>query len=104
MSMARVIARWVDDSLESPLQVDLMIENERVMGPGLAFGCIDPEGRRRPFVLDENGRMDFGNRIVWNCALRESIMRVGTTFQIDFGQGDEGTYRIVKIAVLGSKT
>ena len=103
MSMARVIARWVDDSLESPLQVDLLIEDDCVIGPSLAFGCIDPEGRRRPFVLDETGRIDFGNGLFWTCNLRESVMRVGTIFQIDFGQGDTGAYRIVKIAVPGSK-
>ena len=64
MSMMRVIARWMDDSRESPLAV------------GEAF---------------------------WMCNLRDCEMRVGTTFRIQFGQGDEGLYKIVKVADLGSK-
>ena len=103
MSMARVIARWVDDTLESPFAVDVTIEDGRVTGPSLAFGCIDYDGARRPFVLEESGRMDFGTGVVWHCDLRGAEMRVGTTFRIDFGQGDEGIYKIVKIAVPGSK-
>jgi len=63
MSMMRVIARWVDDSLESPLAVDLVIEEGRVVGPSLAFGCIDYDGSRRPFTLDESGRIDFGGGV-----------------------------------------
>jgi len=103
MSMARVIARWVDDSLESPFAVDLTIEDGMVSGPSLAFGCIDYDGTRRPFVLDETGRVDFGGGFFWICDLRQAIMRVGVTFRMDFGQGDEGIYKIVKIAMPGSK-
>ena len=103
MSMARVLARWVDDSLESPFAVDVLIEGERITGPSLAFGCIDYDGSPRPFVLDEAGRMAFGTGQYWSCDLRQSTMRVGTTFRIDFGLGDHGTYRIVKIAVPGSR-
>jgi hypothetical protein len=103
MSMARVIARWVDDSLESPFAVDVAIESERIVGPSIAFGCIDWEGSPKPFVLDESGRIDFGTGKFWSCDLREQVMRVGSTFRVDFGMGDEGTYRIVKIAVPGSR-
>ena len=103
MSMVRVIARWVDDSLESPLAVDLVIEEGRVVGPSLAFGCIDYDGSRRPFTLDESGRIAFENGAFWTCYLRQTDMRVGAEFPIQFGQGDEGIYKIVKIAVPGSK-
>ena len=103
MSMARVIARWVDDSLESPFAVDVAIEGGQVTGPSLAFGCIDYDGVRRPFVLEESGRIDFGTGVFWNCDLRQVVMRVGATFRIDFGQGDEGIYKIMKIAMPGSK-
>jgi hypothetical protein len=103
MSMMRVIARWVDDSLESPLAVDLVIEGGRVVGPSLAFGCIDYDGARRPFTLDESGRIAFENGAFWTCHLRQTDMRVGAEFSIQFGQGDEGIYKIVKIAVPGSK-
>jgi hypothetical protein len=104
MSMARVIARWVDDSLESPFAVDVAIEDECIVGPSLAFGCIDYDGSPKPFVLDEMGKMDFGSGQFWACDLRDVAMRVGTTFRIDFGMGDHGTYRIVKIAVPGSRS
>ncbi len=105
MSMARVIARWVDDSKESPLAVDVAIEDLRIVGPSLAFGCIDWDGARRPFVLDEAGQIDFacGPDRFWRTDLRETLMKVGETFRIFWGQGDEGFYRIVKIAVPGSK-
>lgn len=103
MSMMRVIARWVDDSLESPLAIDLVIEEARVVGPSLAFGCIDYDGARRPFTIDETGRIVFEGGSFWRCDLRETEMRVGTTFRIDFGEGDEGLYRIVKIAIPGSR-
>jgi len=104
MSMARVIARWVDDPTESPLAVDLLIENGRVAGPSLAFGCIDWEGARRPFTLDEAGVMDFGAQGErWRTGLREADMRVNATFRIFWSEGDEGLYRIVKIARPGSK-
>ena len=103
MSMMRVIARWVDDSLESPLAVDLVIEEGRVLGPSLAFGCIDYDGACRPFTLDEAGRIAFEGGAYWICNLRDVDMRVGTTFRIHFGQGDEGIYKIVKIAAPGSK-
>jgi hypothetical protein len=104
MSMVRVIARWVDDSLESPLAIDLVIEECRVVGPSLAFGCIDYDGARRPFTMDETGRIDFGSGLVWFCNLRQTIMRVGSTFQINFGEGDEGVYKIVKMAMPGSRS
>jgi len=103
MSMMRVIARWVDDSLESPLAVDLVIEEGRVVGPSLAFGCINYDGSRRPFTLDESGRIDFGGGIFWLSDLRLVMMRVGVTFQIHFGEGDEGLYKIVKISIPGSR-
>jgi hypothetical protein len=104
--MARIIARWVDDATESPLAVDLHLLEGRVAGPSLAFGCIDWEGARRPFVLEESGRMDFGAEPdrFWRTDLRDVTMRVSETFRIFWGQGDEGVYRIVKIAVPGSKT
>ena len=103
MSMIRVIARWVDDSLTSPLAVDLVVEEARVVGPSLAFGCVDYDGARRPFTLDEAGRIAFESGPFWTCDLRHVEMRVGTTFCIQFGQGDEGIYKIVKLAALGSK-
>ncbi len=103
MSMMRVIARWMDDSRESPLAVDLVIEEGRVVGPSLAFGCIDYDGAQRPFTLDETGRIAFQGEAFWMCNLRDCEMRVGTTFRIQFGQGDEGLYKIVKVADLGSK-
>ena len=37
MSMARVIARWVDDTLESPFAVDVAIEDRRIVGPSLVY-------------------------------------------------------------------
>ena len=58
--MARVIARWVDDTLESPLAVDVLIADGRIAGPNMAFGCIDWEGAQRPFTLDEAGTIRFG--------------------------------------------
>lgn len=101
--MIRLIARWVDDPRESPLAVDLVIENGRVTGPSLAFGCISYDGPRRPFTLDETGALAFGDGAVWRSNLRGAEMRVGATFQIDWGQGDFGLYRIVKLAELGAK-
>ena len=103
MSMMRVIARWVDDTLESPFNVDVVIEGGKIVGPSLAFGCMDPDGIRRPFVLDEKGVMDFGAKHQWSCNLRVVEQVVGTRFRIDFGLGDEGIYKIVKIAEIGSK-
>jgi hypothetical protein len=104
MSMARVIARWVDDPTVSPMAVDLAIDDERrIVGPSVAFGCIDWEGARRPFTLDEAGLIDFGTGATWRTDLRQAAMRVGATFRIDWGQGDEGVYRIVKIAIPGAR-
>ena len=106
MSMARVIARWVDDPRESPLAIDVSILDGRVIGPSLAFGCIDWEGASRPFTLDETGRVHFGpgGGDDWRTDLRESDMRVGTFFRIFWGQGDKGLYKIVKIAVPGGRS
>ena len=103
--MARVIARWVDDTTESPLAVDLHLSDERVTGPSRAFGCIDAEGSPRPFVLDESGKVHFGpgGGRDWRTDLRETRIRVGETFRLFWPEGDEGVYRIVKIAVPGSK-
>ncbi len=103
--MARVIARWVDDTLESPLAVDVLIADGRIAGPSLAFGCIDWEGAQRPFTLDEGGTISFGpdGGESWRTDLRAAEMKVGTIFQIDWGQGDLGRYKIVKIAVPGAK-
>ena len=104
MSMVRVIARWVDDTLESPLAVDVAIEDRRIIGPSLAFGCIDYDGVRRPFTLDEAGVIAFGpGGEVWRTDLRELEMRVGAAFRIIWEHGDEGVYRIVKIAAPGGK-
>ena len=103
MSMVRLIARWVDDSLESPFHVDVVIEQARVVGPSLAFGCVDPDGQRRPFVLDLSGRIDFGEGRLWSCNLHHIDVGVGAVFRLDFGQGDDGIYKIVKIAAPGSK-
>jgi hypothetical protein len=104
MSMARVIARWVDDTLESPLAVDVLIEERRITGPSLAFGCIDYDGARRPFTMDEAGSIEFGaGGETWRTELRDVEMRVGVTFRIFWGQGDEGVYKIVKIATPGAK-
>jgi hypothetical protein len=104
MSMSRVIARWADDTLESPLAVDVAIEDRRIVGPSLAFGCIDYDGARRPFTLDEAGVIAFGpGAEVWRTELRDTDIRVGVTFRIFWGQGDEGVYKIVKIATPGSK-
>lgn len=104
--MARLIARWVDDPTESPLAVDLHLAEGRVTGPSLAFGCIDWEGARRPFVLDASGLIDFGAEPDrhWRTDLRDATMRVGETFRIHWRDGDEGLYRIVKIAAPGSKS
>lgn len=105
MSMARVIARWVDDPTESPLAVDVVIEDRRITGPSLAFGCIDWEGARRPFTLDEDGVIAFGEGgETWRTEIRGAEMRVGVTFRIDWEQGDEGVYRIVKIAFPGTRS
>ena len=104
MSMARVIARWVDDTLESPFAVDVAIEDRRIVGPSLAFGCSDYDGARRPFTLDAAGVMAFGpGAEIWRTELRDVEIRVGVTFRIFWGQGDEGIYKIVKIATPGSK-
>lgn len=103
--MARVIARWVDDTTESPLAIDLHLVEGRVTGPSLAFGCIDWEDARRPFVLDEQGVIDFGagpDR-QWRTDLRATQIRVGETFRLFWSDGDEGVYKIVKIAIPGSK-
>ncbi|MBX9740870.1 MAG: hypothetical protein K2X62_12380 [Beijerinckiaceae bacterium] len=103
--MARIIARWVDDTTESPLAIDLHLVGGRVSGPSLAFGCVDWEGARRPFVMDEDGRIDFGagHDRFWRTDLRAATIKVGETFRIFWRDGDEGVYRIVKIAVPGSK-
>jgi hypothetical protein len=109
---ARVLARWSDDPLESPLTVDVRLhaERRRIVGHWPLFGavCIGTPSCR-PFVLEADGRLDFGegrpgHERFWQTDLRECEIAVGASFRVVWNGGDTGSYVIEKVAVLGSKS
>jgi hypothetical protein len=107
----RVLAQWRDDPREAPLTVDLRIDahNGSVIGGWDVFGAFDLDGKDcRPFVLREDGTVEFGDgqhgeRSSQKTNLRDVAIKVGAFFNVHWNDEDCGQYRIVKVAVLGAK-
>jgi hypothetical protein len=103
----RILAEWIDDPTESLLTIDLRIDvNKRIVGSWALFGAVDLDAPRcAPFVLRPDGSMEFGasNDRRWRTDLRQRIIKVGETFSVHWNDVDFGTYRIEKVAILGSK-
>ncbi len=106
-SNVRILAEWIDDPTESLLTLDLRIDaSKRVVGSWALFGAVDLDASGcAPFVLRHDGRMDFGadHQRSWRTDLRQRTIKVGETFTIHWNDVDFGTYRVEKVAVLGSK-
>jgi hypothetical protein len=108
---ARILARWSDDPLESPLTVDVRLhaQRRRIVGHWPLFGAVGlGTPACRPFVLEAGGRLDFGEgragpERFWQTDMREREIAVGASFRMVWSGGDAGSYVIEKIAVLGSK-
>jgi hypothetical protein len=101
----RLIAQWRDDPTEALMSVDLRVEAFRLAAPWDVFGAVDLDGARpRPFVLRRDGSIDFGDVADrWRTDLRDTEIRVGTLFTVWFNETDQGSYKIVKLAELGTK-
>jgi hypothetical protein len=103
----RLFARWVDDPRECPFAFDLILAREtgRVCGDWPVLGATDLDGAQpRPFVLDADGRLDFGaDDRVWRTDLRAHALGVGRRFTVWWTEEDPAAYEVVKIAALGAK-
>ena len=102
----RLLALWRDDPTESPMTLDLRLREGRCAAIQDLFGAFDLDGPgARPFILRRNGQIDFGAGIAdnWRTDLRNMDMRVGSFFTIWFNATESGEYKIVKIALPGSK-
>lgn len=113
----RVTVRDVNPDVEerSPqLQFDIYInENERkVLGKWVIFGIWgsykeDPNDIE-PVLLHPDGRLDFGSG--WeadrygSCNLRDREIKLGSYVNVTASEGEDITYRIASIAVLGERT
>ncbi len=108
----RILARWEDDPLESPITLDAILDpaTRRIVGRWKLFGCAGlGTSRVRPFVLEADGRMDFGEGRAdedryWRADIRARDITLGATFEVIWCGGERGRYRIEKIAEPGSKT
>lgn len=106
----RLFARWTDDPLESPITLDARLTPaRRVMGSWTLFGMTGVSPNCRPFLLDANGRMDFGEgrdeaERFWRTDIRDREIALGKTFNVIWSGGDTGVYRIEKIYEPGSKS
>jgi hypothetical protein len=103
----RILAQWMDDPTESLFTLDARIDDaRRIVGHWALFGAIDLDAQAcAPFVLRPDGTMDFGAQPDrrWRTDLRARIIKVDETFTIHWNDVDHGTYKIEKVAVLGSK-
>ena len=107
----RIFARWVDDPFESPITLDARLSaTHRVVGQWALFGAAGLRTPHcRPFSLDAEGCMDFGEGRVegdrfWRTDIRSREITLGATFIITWSGGESGVYRIEKIYEPGSKT
>ncbi len=108
----RLLARWEDDPLESPISLDASLDpaRRRIAGRWILLGATSlglPQCR--PFALDGEGRMDFGEGRAdgdryWRCDIRDIDITLGATFTVTWSGGETGVYRIEKIAEPGSKS
>ena len=107
----RLLARWDDDPLESPITLDAPLDatRRRIAGRWDLLGATSLGlPHCRPFVLNSDGRMDFGEGRAdgdrfWRCDIREQDITVGSLFRVTWSGGESGVYRIDKIARPGSK-
>jgi hypothetical protein len=108
----RILARWDDDPLESPITLDARLDNRggKIAGRSVLLGATGlGTPRCRPFALDADGRMDFGEgRVdedrIWRTDIRDRDIGLGETFTVRWSGGETGVYRIEKIAEPGSKS
>jgi hypothetical protein len=108
----RILARWEDDPLESPITLDARLDESgrRIAGASVLLGATAlglPQCR--PFALDGDGRMDFGEGRAdedryWRTDIRSREISLGGTFAVIWSGGERGVYRIEKIARMGSKS
>ena len=102
----RLLALWRDDPTEAPMTLDLRLREGRCAAIWDLFGAFNLDGPdTRPFILRRHGQIDFGAGSAdnWRTDLREMDMRVGSSFTIWFNASENGEYKIVKIASLGSR-
>jgi len=107
----RILARWVDDPLESPITIDARLDanSKRIQGRWTLLGATDLGAPRcRPFTLDGDGMIDFGEGRpegdrFWRCDIRARDISLGSTFEVVWSGGERGVYRIEKIAEPGSR-
>lgn len=107
----RIFARWIDDPLESPITLDAQLNAaHRIIGHWLLFGATGLRTpQSRPFTLDVDGCMDFGEGRAasdrcWQTDIRARELTIGATFSVTWSGGESGMYRIEKIYEPGSKT
>ena len=106
----RIFARWVDDPLESPITLDAQIGVDgRIVGHWILFGATGLIARNnRPFTLDADGQIDFGESSglqdrYWRTDIRSRPIALGEKFSVTWSGGESGDYRIEKIYKPGSK-
>ncbi len=112
VAFARILARWADDPLESPLTLDARLDatGRRIMGRWTLLGAAGlGTPRCRPFTLDAVGTMDFGEGRTdgdryWRCDIRQRDIALGSMFEVIWSGGERGVYRIEKIAEPGSRS
>lgn len=107
----RILARWEDDPLESPITLDARLDagGGQIAGGEILFGATNiGTPQARPFCLDPNGVIDFGEGRpeadrYWRCDIRACAISRGATFHVTWSGGECGVYRIEKIARPGSR-
>jgi len=107
----RILARWIDDPLESPITLDARLDasGKRISGRWTLLGATDiGTPQCKPFALNGDGVMDFGagrdaDDRHWRCDIRARDIALGAEFEVVWSGGERGVYRIEKIAEPGSR-
>lgn len=90
-------------------QLDAKIDEiERcIIGTWRMFGDWGDHGRQpknySPFVLSRGGELDFGAGYYGSTNLLERKIRLGELFTATDNEGDEYTYQILSICILGER-
>ncbi len=110
----RVKLVWLETPLstgdiESQILIDLKVDEEskEVFGNHPAFGILGSlnQGEMYPFVMRQDGRIDFGNshdvtERYWETNLRKRAIKKGELITVEDEAGIH-TYRIEAVNILG---
>lgn len=96
---------WTDDPVDSPYLFDLLIDsNDRVLGKWPIYGVLcDESGKSTyPFILNNEGRIDFGPEYeagerYENTNLRDRAIRKGEYVTFWDCYDEEWTFRVQDI-------